>query len=276
MIEIKNLSHHYRVPDGSVIQALHQVNLKIQEGDFIGIAGPNGSGKSTLAKHFNALLIPGSEEGQVLVDGMDTRNYNLVWKIRQRVGMVFSNPDNQIVAPVVEEEVAFGPENLGVETAEIRARVDEVLAQVGMPGFQKRAPHLLSGGQKQRVAIAGALAMQPRYLVLDEPTSMLDPQGRQEVLRTLRNLNDQEGITVILITHNMEELLEVDRLIVIAAGQIIRDASPTQIFREMEGLREHGLDVPEVVKFNGLLRAQGVQIPFDCLTVDSLISFLHS
>lgn len=275
MIEVINLSHQYQTASGETIKALDRVNLKINEGEFIGIAGRNGSGKSTLAKHFNALLIPGPGEGQVVVDGRDSRESELVWEIRQRVGMVFANPDNQIVAPVIEEEVAFGPENLGIPPAEIRRRVNQVLNQVGMAGYEKRAPHHLSGGQKQRIAISGALAMRPRYLVLDEPTSMLDPAGRQEVMRTLKQLNQEAGVTIILITHHMEELVEVDRLIVMSQGQIVLDGPPAKVFQETQVLRELSLDVPRVVKLSSMLRQLGVNVPWDVLTVDELVEFLQ-
>jgi energy-coupling factor transport system ATP-binding protein len=275
MIEVKNLSHSYQVSAGVVIPALSMVNLNIQEGEFIGIAGRNGSGKSTLAKHFNALLVPKSGEGKVLVDKMDTRDRGMVWEIRQRVGMVFANPDNQMVAPIVEEDVAFGPENLGVPSEEIRQRVDWALAQVGMAGYQKRAPHLLSGGQKQRVAIAGALAMRPRYLVLDEPTSMLDPVGRQEVMLILRKLNQENKVTILLITHHMEELIEVDRLVVMDQGQLVLEGAPTQVFQEIEVIKSLGLDIPRVVKLGALLKQQGIMVPPESLSVKNLVDFLN-
>ena len=276
MIIVENLSHQYQAASGVTISALNKVNLTIKKGEFIGIAGRNGSGKSTLAKHFNALLVPRSGEGKVLVDKLDTRDPGAVWEIRQRVGMVFANPDNQMVAPIVEEDIAFGPENLGVPSSEIRSRVDKALDRVGMAGYQKRAPHFLSGGQKQRVAIAGALAMQPQYLVLDEPTSMLDPVGRQEVMQTLRQLNKDMGVTIILITHHMEELVDVDRLMVMDRGQLVMEGTPAAVFQEAGAIKSLGLDVPRVVKLAALLRQQGVMLTPDILSAADLVDFLHS
>lgn len=275
MIVVENLNHAYAGAAGRTITALQGVNLTIKKGEFIGIAGRNGSGKSTLAKHFNALLIPAPGDGRVLVDGLDTRDPRAVWEIRQRVGMVFANPDNQIVAPVVEEDIAFGPENLGVAPAEIRERVDKALNQVGMAGCQKRVPHLLSGGQKQRVAIAGALAMRPDYLVLDEPTSMLDPAGRQEVMQTLRQLNAEQGVTIILITHHMEELVEVDRLLVMDRGRLVKEGTPAEVFQEAALIRSLGLDVPRVVKLAELLRQRGVKLNPEVLSVRDLVEGLN-
>lgn len=274
MIVVEKLSHAYTGTPGRTIAALQGIELTIEKGEFIGIAGRNGSGKSTLAKYFNALLLPAPGAGRVLVDGLDTRDPKSIWEVRQRVGMVFANPDNQIVAPVVEEDLAFGPENLGVASAEIRVRVDKALQQVGMAGCQKRAPHLLSGGQKQRVAIAGVLAMRPDYLVLDEPTSMLDPAGRLEVMRTLRQLNAEQGVTIILITHHMEELVEVDRLLVLDQGRLALEGSPAQVFQQPALIRDLGLDVPRVVRLAELLRQQGVKLSPAVLSVRDLVEEL--
>lgn len=245
---------------------LENVNLSIEKGSFVVVLGHNGSGKSTLAKHFNAVLLPGG--GKVYVEGMDTMDENLLLAIRQRVGMVFQNPDNQIVANVVEEDVAFAPENLGVPSEEIRRRVDKSLEAVGMSEFVKHAPHLLSGGQKQRIAIAGVIAMQPECIVLDEATAMLDPIGRQEVLRTVHWLNREQGITVILITHHMNEAEEADRVIVMDDGQIAMDGAPREVFTHVEQLRSMGLTTPDTVDLLDRLRKQGIDVPLEALTVD--------
>ena len=243
IIQFENV--HYRYPDADH-DSLCGVDLKIKEGSFVAVLGHNGSGKSTLAKHMNAILLP--TEGRVLVDGIDTADEKQLLQVRRKVGMVFQNPDNQIVANVVEEDVAFAPENLGVAPAEIRERVDNALRTVGMYEFRQHAPHLLSGGQKQRVAIAGVIAMQPRIIVLDEPTAMLDPQGRQEVISTVTRLCRERGMTVVLITHHMEECIGADRLIVMSNGSIVADGSPQAVFSQVELMEREGLDVPETTR----------------------------
>ena len=245
---------------------LDGVSLDIEEGSFVAVLGHNGSGKSTFAKHLNAVLLPCG--GAVYVDGMDTRDEKLLLEIRRRTGMVFQNPDNQIVANVVEEDVAFAPENLGVPTAEIRRRVDDALAAVGMTEFTRHAPHLLSGGQKQRVAIAGVIAMEPECIVLDEATAMLDPIGRQEVLSAVHKLNREKGITVVLITHHMNEAEEADRVIVMDDGRIALDGTPKEVFTQVEPLRTMGLTVPDTVELLDRLRKDGLDVPLDALTVD--------
>ncbi len=262
IISIKGLVYTYQ---GEESPAVDDVSLDIEQGSFTAVLGHNGSGKSTLAKHMNAILTPTS--GTVLVDGMDTREEDRLLDIRRTVGMVFQNPDNQIVANVVEDDVAFAPENLGVEPAEIRRRVDAALRQVGMYEFRLHAPHLLSGGQKQRVAIAGVLAMQPRVVVLDEPTAMLDPVGRREVISTITRLCRETGMTVILITHNMDEVINADRLIVMSSGRIIGDGEPTQVFSHVEELKAEGLAVPETTELLWRLRRDGLDLPLDALSV---------
>ena len=263
IIELENVSFSY---PGARKSALSGVTLHIMPGRFVAILGSNGSGKSTLAKHLNAILLPSA--GQVLVDGMDTaREENLI-PIRRRVGMVFQNPDNQIVANVVEDDVAFAPENLGVEPGEIRRRVDEALRAVGMYDFRLHAPHLLSGGQKQRVAIAGVLAMRPEVLVLDEPTAMLDPIGRREVMETVENLCREQGITVILITHHMEEAARADRVIVMDNGRVAMDGAPREIFPRAEELQALRLAVPEAAALVQRLNAAGMRLPPDILTAE--------
>ena len=264
MIKTDHLSHTYEDEDGKVVYALKDISLEIGKGEFVAIIGTNGSGKSTLAKHFNVLLTPTS--GTCEVCGMRTDDPDNIWKIRQHVGMVFQNPDNQIVAAVVEEDVAFGPENLGVPSEEIRRRVDDALRVVGMYEYRTYAPQLLSGGQKQRVAIAGVLAMQPQCVVLDEPTAMLDPQGRREVLDTIERLNREKGITVILITHHMDEAVRAGRVIAMSEGKIIADGTPQQVFAQEKLLRSVGLDVPQTEQLLLALRARGVDIPTDALT----------
>ena len=245
---------------------LDGVDLQIEDGSFVAVLGHNGCGKSTLAKHFNAILLPSG--GKVYVDKMDTADESETLDIRRTVGMVFQNPDNQIVASIVEEDVAFAPENLGVEPAEIRRRVDESLAAVGMTEYAGHAPHLLSGGQKQRVAIAGVLAMRPRCIVLDEPTAMLDPVGREEVIRTVQKLNRENGVTVVLITHHMDEAAKADRLIVMDHGKVIADGAPRTVFQDVEGLRSVGLTVPEPVGLLYELRQAGLDVPLDALSVE--------
>ena len=266
ILKTENLTFRYTTAEGAAPTVLDGLTLSVRRGEFVAVLGHNGSGKSTLAKHFNAILLPSG--GKVYVDGMDTCDENLLLDIRRRVGMVFQNPDNQIVASVVEEDVAFGPENLGVPSEEIRARVDSALAAVGMTEYARHAPHLLSGGQKQRVAIAGVLAMRPECIVLDEPTAMLDPAGRREVLDTVKRLNREQGITVVLITHHMDEAAQADRLIVMHDGHIMADDSPEQVFQNVDGLRSLGLEVPEPVALLYELRQAGVDVPLTALTVD--------
>lgn len=243
IIKIDNLSYSYKDEDKNETQVLNNISLNIKKGEFVTILGHNGSGKSTLAKHFNAILKP--DEGTVSVMGMDTRDINNLFNIRQNVGMVFQNPDNQIVATIVEEDVAFAPENLGLPSEEIRKRVDYALKVVGMYEFKNHAPHLLSGGQKQRIAIAGILAMKPLVIVLDEATAMLDPSGRTEIMQTVRRLNKEEGITVVLITHYMEEAAASERVIVIDSGKLVMDDSPENVFSRVDELKRIGLDVPQ-------------------------------
>ena len=267
MIETKDLTYTYPAPEGETNPpALRGVSVTIEKGSFTVVLGHNGSGKSTFAKHLNAVLLPCG--GAVYVEGMDTRDESLLLEIRRRTGMVFQNPDNQIVANVVEEDVAFGPENLGVPTAEIRRRVDDALAAVGMEQFARHAPHLLSGGQKQRIAIAGILAMEPECIVLDEATAMLDPAGRREVIDTVRRLNRERGITVVLITHHMAEAESADRVIVMNDGQVAMDGAPHDVFAQVDRLHELGLAAPDTVELLHLLREAGMDVPLTGLTVD--------
>lgn len=247
------------------VTVFDDLNLSIEEGSFVAVLGHNGCGKSTLAKHFNAVLLP--EGGSVQVFGMDTSDESLLVDIRRTVGMVFQNPDNQMVANVVEEDVAFAPENLGVPSEEIRRRVDEALKLVGMYDYRLHAPHLLSGGQKQRVAIAGVIAMQPKCIVLDEPTAMLDPAGRREVIDTATKLCREQGITVVLITHHMEECIGADRVIVLSNGAVVADGAPKQVFSQVELLKREGLTAPVTVRLLHALRAHGMDVPLDALTV---------
>ena len=267
MIETKELTYTYPAPEGETNPpALRGVSVTIEKGSFTVVLGHNGSGKSTFAKHLNAVLLPSG--GAVYVAGMDTRDEKLLLEIRRRTGMVFQNPDNQIVANVVEEDVAFGPENLGVPTAEIRRRVDDALAAVGMEQFARHAPHLLSGGQKQRIAIAGVIAMQPECIVLDEATAILDPAGRREVIDTVRRLNRERGITVVLITHHMAEAESADRVIVMNDGQVAMDGAPHDVFAQVDRLHELGLAAPDTVELLHLLREAGMDVPLTGLTVD--------
>ena len=267
MIETKDLTYIYPAPEGETNPpALRGVSVTIEKGSFTVVLGHNGSGKSTFAKHLNAVLLPCG--GAVYVEGMDTRDERMLLEIRRRTGMVFQNPDNQIVANVVEEDVAFGPENLGVPTAEIRRRVDDALAAVGMEQFARHAPHLLSGGQKQRIAIAGILAMEPECIVLDEATAMLDPAGRREVIDTVRRLNRERGITVVLITHHMAEAESADRVIVMNDGQVAMDGAPHDVFAQVDRLHELGLAAPDTVELLHLLREAGIDVPLTGLTVD--------
>ncbi len=267
MIRTDALSFSYPVEEGQRrTTALEDVTLSIEKGSFVVVLGHNGSGKSTLAKHFNAVLLPSG--GAVYVEGMNTQDEDLLLEIRRRVGMVFQNPDNQIVANVVEEDVAFAPENLGVPTAEIRRRVDDALAAVGMTEFARHAPHLLSGGQKQRVAIAGVIAMEPECIVLDEATAMLDPAGRREVLDTGHRLNRQRGITVVHITHHMSEAEDADRVIVMNDGVVAMDGTPRDIFSRVEELRSLGLAAPDTVELLHRLNGHGMSLPLTAITVD--------
>lgn len=263
IIEISNL--HYTYP-GDENESLKGVNLSIEKGSFVAVLGHNGSGKSTLAKHLNAILLP--TEGKVLIDGMDTLDEDKTLAIRRKVGMVFQNPDNQIVANVVEEDVAFAPENLGVPSDEIRQRVDNALRQVDMYEFKLHAPHLLSGGQKQRVAIAGVIAMSPEVVVLDEPTAMLDPKGRREVIDTVTKLCREKGMTVVLITHHMSECIGADRLIVMSDGNITADGTPKQVFSDVELMRKEGLSVPVTTEILYELRKNGANVPLTALGID--------
>ena len=264
IIKTENLHFAYAIEGGLAPSVLDGVDLSIEEGSFVAVLGHNGSGKSTLAKHLNAILLPTG--GKVYVDGLDTCDDDELLNIRRTVGMVFQNPDNQIVANVVEEDVAFAPENLGVPPEEIRRRVDDALAMVGMSEYANHAPHLLSGGQKQRIAIAGVIAMRPRCIVLDEPTAMLDPIGRDEVLKTIRLLNKNYGITVVLITHHMDEAAQADRLVVMSKGKIIADGAPKTVFQRVEELKAVGLTVPETVELCYQLRQEGVDLPLDAIS----------
>ena len=269
MISIKNLSFKYDYEDENAKQILKDIDLEIKEGEFLALLGHNGSGKSTLAKLINGLLIPG--EGDVLVDGMNTKNEEEIWNIRCNAGMVFQNPDNQLVATIVEDEVAFGPENLGIEPAEIRKRVDKALEDVGMTDYKKNAPHLLSGGQKQRVAIAGILAMSPKYIILDEPTAMLDPSGRREVIDTLVKLNKEENKTIILITHYMEEAAISDRVVVMEDGNIVLSGKPREVFSQVEEIKKLGLDVPQVTELAHELKKDGIEISTEVLNIEEMV-----
>lgn len=270
IIKTQNLIFEYTNQSGAN-RVLKNIDLDIEKGEFVAILGHNGSGKSTLAKHFNAILLPTS--GCVWVDGIQTDNEEMLFNIRSKVGLVFQNPDNQIVASIVEEDVAFAPENLGVEPSQIRKQVDNALEAVGMTRYTKHAVHHLSGGQKQRVAIAGILAMNPECIVLDEPTAMLDPKGRSEIMKTVRALN-QNGSTVILITHFMEEAVEADRVIVIDSGQIVLDGEPKQVFSQVEKLKQVGLDVPPQTELCAYLKQQGYNIQADVLTEDECVKAL--
>ena len=262
VIKIENL--HYTYP-GDDVESLKGVSLEIERGSFVAVLGHNGSGKSTLAKHLNAILLP--TEGKVLIDGKDTADENNLLKIRSTVGMVFQNPDNQIVANVVEDDVAFAPENLGVEPAEIRERVDNALKAVDMYEFRLHAPHLLSGGQKQRVAIAGVIAMQPEVIVLDEPTAMLDPKGRREVIDTVTKLCREKGITIVLITHHMSECIDADRLIVMSNGDVVADGTPQEVFSQVELMHSEGLAVPATTELMWQLNKKGFNLPLTALGI---------
>ena len=268
LFDICHVSHTFETEEGKTFDALKDVTAQIKKGEFTAIIGSNGSGKSTLARHLNALLIP--TEGELIVEGMRTSDAGRVWDIRQKVGMVFQNPDNQLVAAVVEEDVAFGPENLGVPPEEIRERVDLALEKVGMTSYRKQAPSMLSGGQKQRVAIAGVLAMKPDCIVLDEPTAMLDPKGRKEVMDTIHELNKTEGITIVLITHFMEEAVTADHILVIDRGVLKMEGTPREIFSQADKVTEIGLDVPVPADLARRLRKKGMAVSEKCMTDEEL------
>lgn len=275
MIKINKLSFEYirRDEDGnveSINKAIDNVSLDVKKGDFIAVLGANGSGKSTLAKHINAILNP--TEGTVWVNGLDTSDENSIWEIRQTAGMVFQNPDNQIIATVVEEDVGFGPENLGIPTEEIWERVENSLKAVGMLEYRKSSPNKLSGGQKQRVAIAGIMAMKPQCIVLDEPTAMLDPNGRKEVIATIRELNKAENVTIILITHHMDEVIYADKVFVMEHGHVVMEGKPREIFSKVEEIKKYRLDVPQVTELAYELKKSGLNIPDGILSVDELIN----
>lgn len=276
-LDVKKLVYEYfrRDDEGNVIginKAVDGVDLDVERGQFIAVLGHNGSGKSTLAKHINAILYPA--EGQVMVDGLDTADPDNTWKIREKAGMVFQNPDNQIIASLVEEDVAFGPENMGIPTDEIKNRVEESLKTLGMYEYRKHSPNKLSGGQKQRVAIAGVVAMHPMCIVLDEPTAMLDPQGRKEVIRAARALNDVEHVTIILITHYMEEVIYADKVFVMDKGKVVLQGTPKEVFSEVDKLKELRLDVPAVTELAHRLRNEGLDIPEGILTNEELVKAL--
>ena len=265
LIEIQNVSYAY---EDAAAKALNNVSLTINDGEFVAVVGHNGSGKSTLAKHLNALLLP--TEGKVLVDGMDTADEADTLSIRQRVGMVFQNPDNQLVTTIVEEDVAFGPENIGVPGNEIRTRVDKALAAVGMEKYAHSAPNMLSGGQKQRIAIAGMLAMQPKVLVLDEATAMLDPKGRRDIIDLVTKLHRENGITVVMITQYMEEAIGADRVAVMSGGELILEGTPKEVFSQDELLHKHRLDVPVMQQLANRLNARGANLPKSILSVEEM------
>ena len=273
MIQCDDVSFKYTVSENEKERyAVNGVSFNVKKGEFLVILGHNGSGKSTIAKHMNALLTPSS--GTVIVDGLDTSEAKNLWDIRSRAGMVFQNPDNQIVATIVEEDVAFGPENLGVEASEIRKRVDESLEKVGMSEYKRHAPHLLSGGQKQRIAIAGILAMKPKCIIFDEPTAMLDPSGRKEVLNNIKEINEKYGITIVLITHYMDEAAKADRVIVMDQGNIILEGIPRDVFSKVETMKNIGLDVPQVTELCYELQKAGIDITTKILNVDEMVNAL--
>ena len=274
IITVENLAYAYPDLDGQKgTQVFENLNLTIESGSFVAILGTNGCGKSTLAKHFNSILLPSG--GKVYVDGIDTSDLNRIMAVRRCVGMVFQNPDNQIVANVVEEDVAFGPENLGVAAPEIRRRVDRALKQVGMYEYREHAPHLLSGGQKQRVAIAGIIALEPKCIVLDEPTAMLDPRGRADVMQTVEKLNREKGITVVLITHHMDEAAQAQRVVVLDKGKVAADGTPKQVFAQVEMLHKLGLAAPDSVELCWALRQKGFDLPLDALTPEECAQALY-
>ena len=270
MIRAVELTHYYDDgPEGEKEYSLRGVNITVKEGEFVVVLGHNGSGKSTFAKHMNALLLPAG--GKIYIDSIDATDPENTWEVRKRAGMVFQNPDNQMVATVVEEDVAFGPENLGVEPSEIRKRVDKSLKEVNMYEYRKHAPHLLSGGQKQRVAIAGIIAMRPKIIILDEPTAMLDPSGREEVMKTIRQLNEEYNITIVHITHFMEEAVQGDRIVVMEEGKIIIDDTPRNVFKNVELLKSIGLDVPQVTELAHELIKDGVPLDEGILNIEEMV-----
>jgi len=272
MIKTDNLFFRYDDEKDLEKFALKDVNLHIKDGEFVVIIGHNGSGKSTLSKLLNGIYYP--TKGKIMIDGLDTSDENLIWEIRKRAGIVFQNPDNQLVATIVEEDVAFGPENLGLPSEEIRKRVDEALESVKMSAFKRKPPHHLSGGQKQRVAIAGILAMKPKCIIFDEPTAMLDPSGRKEVMQTIKHLNETERITIVHITHFMDEAVDADRIIVMDDGKIVLEGTPKQVFSKVEALKKIGLDVPQVTLLSFELQALGYDVTSENLTVDELVNNL--
>ncbi len=274
IIKVEHLAYTYPgFDDQEGVKVFEDLNLSVEEGSFVAVLGTNGCGKSTLAKHFNAILLPGG--GKVYVCGIDTSNEHRIMSVRRNVGMVFQNPDNQIVANVVEEDVAFGPENLGISSPEIRHRVDNALKQVGMYDYRKHAPHLLSGGQKQRIAIAGVIAMEPKCIVLDEPTAMLDPRGRREVIETIGRLNREKGITVVLITHHMDEAAKAQRVVVMHEGTIAADGTPQEVFSQVELLHSIGLAAPDSVELCWELNRLGFQLPLDKLDPEECAQALY-
>ena len=275
IISVEHLAYTYPgLEDTPGVVVFEDMNLTVEESTFVAILGTNGCGKSTLAKHFNSILLPSG--GKVYVCGIDTSNEERIMQVRRNVGMVFQNPDNQIVANVVEEDVAFGPENLGISSPEIRHRVNKALKQVGMYEYREHAPHLLSGGQKQRIAIAGVIAMEPKCIVLDEPTAMLDPKGRREVLETVKRLNREKGITVVLITHHMDEAAMADRVVIIHKGVIRADGVPKDIFSQVEKIHELGLAAPETVELCYALNQKGFQLPLDQLDTNECVQALYN
>ena len=273
IIKTEDLRFSYTTAEGLAPTVLNGVDLNIEKGSFVAVLGHNGSGKSTLAKHLNAILLPSG--GKVYVNDTDTFDEDKLLSIRRTVGMVFQNPDNQIVANVVDEDVAFAPENLGVPPEEIRRRVDDALKAVGMYEFREHAPHLLSGGQKQRIAIAGVIAMEPECIVLDEPTAMLDPIGRADVLRTIKQLNREKGVTVVIITHHMDEAAQADRLVVMAKGKVVADGTPKEVFQDVEGLKAVGLTVPDTTELMWQLRQAGLDAPLDALSDEECAQALY-
>jgi energy-coupling factor transport system ATP-binding protein len=272
MIKTNNLYFRYSDEKEEDKYALKNINLHINDGEFVVIIGHNGSGKSTLSKLFNGIFYPTS--GKIYIDGLDTSDEELIWEIRKRAGMVFQNPDNQLVATIVEEDVAFGPENLGLPPEVIRQRVDEALESVKMSEFKRKPPHHLSGGQKQRVAIAGILAMKPKCIIFDEPTAMLDPSGRKEVIQTIQNLNKVDKMTVVHVTHYMDEAVNADRIIVMDGGQIVLEGTPKEVFSQVETLQKLGLDVPQVTLLSHELKKSGIEVSTENLTVDELVENL--
>lgn len=273
MIKIQNVTYEYKsLIEDNIHKALDNVSIEINKGEFVAILGHNGSGKSTMAKLMNGLIMPTS--GDISIMGINTKNPETIWNVREKAGMVFQNPDNQIVATIVEEDVAFGPENLGIEPSEIRKRVDEALKVVEMTEYRMHAPHLLSGGQKQRVAIAGILAMNPDCIIFDEPTAMLDPIGRIEVMKTIKKLNKEQNKTIVLITHYMDEAVEADRVIIMEQGQVALEGTPREVFKQVDKVKELGLDVPQVTELIYELRKEGIDLKADIISIEELVSIL--